>query len=171
MGCPCSRTKEHPESCQNVRPDVREVVRVHRIVEKPLDRRREDRDAEEMLRIRERVTVRKEVRRVPEASESVRDAVGIPPKHGGGEDRISHAAGNGLRGQKRQGYVATSAAATKIKNGNAVSRHPAPSGVEAGMISAPSAPRSSVRGSTTSLRLGPSVGSAAQLSGFEADRA
>ena len=98
-----ARQEKHAKPRQDVRSDVRDVVRQHGIVEDPLDRSREDRHTEEMLGERQRVAVGKEERRIPEGGESVGHAVGVPAEHRRDDDRVAEAASDAVRRVPQQG--------------------------------------------------------------------
>ena len=92
-----ARQQKHPEARQDVRADVGNVVREHGVAEHPLDRCRENRDAEHVLGVRERPVTRIEKRGIPEAVQPVQQAVRVPRQNGRQNDRVGEADGNRVR--------------------------------------------------------------------------
>ena len=86
----------HARAGQHVREQECRVVARHRIVRRPNDRGDEHADAQQVLRVRERVAIGKQDRGIPHARESMFEAVGIPAENPRAEEGSPRSPGNVL---------------------------------------------------------------------------
>ena len=92
-----SRQEKGADAGEDIRRQKRDVVHEHRVVRQPLERRREDGDAEHVLGVGQRVVVRIEKRRFPQIAKSMGDPVCVPGEQKCDEYRITES------GRKRRG--------------------------------------------------------------------
>ena len=77
------RQQIHTRTRQDVGEDHRDVVDEDRISQHPLQGRREDRDAQKILRVGQGPRGGKKIRSVPESLESVANSIGVPSQNPG----------------------------------------------------------------------------------------
>ncbi|PYQ79558.1 MAG: hypothetical protein DMG01_08475 [Acidobacteria bacterium] len=99
VDAPRERAREHEHRCagKDERREEDRVVAEDRVAGRPLDRRGEHRDAEQMLGERERVVERIEDWHLPEAAKAVAEPIGVPGENPGVQQRVAPLERNGVR--------------------------------------------------------------------------
>ena len=83
----------HAGAGHDVQREKRDVVDERRVARQPLERRREQRHPDQMIRVQQRVAIGKKVWRVPDSAQPVAETIGIPRERPRSQHGVAEVAG------------------------------------------------------------------------------
>jgi hypothetical protein len=98
-----ARQQIHPDTRQHHGAEQRAVVRENGVARGPVDRSREYRDAQQVLRPCQCVRGRKELRGLPPAAQAVQEPFGVPRQDPGVQQRVAKGPGQAVARRRGQG--------------------------------------------------------------------